>query len=37
MKELEPERIMESLKAFQEILGSAPVIEEINSNPYGGD
>ena len=34
MKELEPERIMESLTAFQKILGAAPVIEEINANPY---
>ncbi|BEU86633.1 GTP-binding protein [Selenomonas sp. TAMA-11512] len=35
MKDLEPERIMDSLTAFQEILGAAPVIEEINANPYG--
>lgn len=36
MKGLEPHSIMESLVAFQNILGSAPFIEEINMNPYGG-
>lgn len=36
MKGLEPHSIMESLVAFQNILGSAPYIEEINMNPYGG-
>lgn len=34
MKGLAPKRVVESLIAFQNILGSAPVIEEINSNPY---
>lgn len=37
MKGLEPTRVMESLVAFQSLLGAPPVIEEINSNPYGGD
>lgn len=36
MKGLEPHQILESLVAFQNILGSAPYIEEINMNPYGG-
>ena len=35
MKDLEPQRIMESLTAFQGVLGAAPVIEEIHTNPYG--
>ncbi len=35
MKELEPDQIMDSLVAFQNILGSAPEISEINLNPYG--
>lgn len=35
MKDLEPQRIMESLTAFQGVLGAAPVIEEIHANPYG--
>lgn len=34
MKELEPRDVLRSLEAFQKILGSPPVIEEINSNPY---
>lgn len=34
MKDLEPQQIMDSLKAFQNILGSAPEISEINWNPY---
>lgn len=34
MKELEPKRVIESLRAFQKILGATPTIEEINSNPY---
>ena len=35
MKDLQPQDIMASLTAFQNILGAAPVIEEINANPYG--
>ena len=34
MKGLDPHQVMDSLIAFQNILGSAPVIEEINANPY---
>ncbi|MBE8949340.1 MAG: GTP-binding protein [Quinella sp. 3Q1] len=34
MKGLDPQRVIESLIAFQNILGSAPVIEEVTSNPY---
>lgn len=34
MKEIAPEQIMDSLVAFQNILGSAPEIKEINLNPY---
>lgn len=34
MKGLDPQRVIESLVAFQNILGSAPVIEEVTSNPY---
>lgn len=35
MKDLQPQDIMASLTAFQNILGAAPIIEEINANPYG--
>ena len=31
MKGLDPQQVMDSLIAFQNILGSAPVIEEINA------
>ena len=34
MKDLEPEHLMDSLVAFQNILGSAPEITEINLDPY---
>ena len=34
MKDLEPEQILRSLVAFQNILGSAPEISEINLDPY---
>ena len=34
MKDLEPEHLMDSLVAFQNILGSAPEISEINLDPY---
>lgn len=34
MKGIDPHQVMESLVAFQNILGAAPVIEEINANPY---
>ena len=34
MKDLEPRQLMDSLVAFQNILGSAPEISEINLNPY---
>lgn len=34
MKEIEPQQIMDSLLAFQHILGASPEIKEINLNPY---
>lgn len=34
MKELEPDQIMDSLMAFQNILGSAPEVSEVNFNSY---
>ncbi len=34
MKEIEPRQIMDSLLAFQKILGAVPEIREINFNPY---
>lgn len=37
MKGLDPKQVMDSLVAFQNILGSAPFIEEVNLNPYGKD
>ncbi|MBQ3105403.1 MAG: GTP-binding protein [Lachnospiraceae bacterium] len=37
MKEIEPEQLMASLVAFQNILGSAPEISEINYDPYSGE
>lgn len=36
MRDLEPERILRSLKAFQGMIGAHPEIEEINLNPFGG-
>ena len=36
MRDLEPEQILRSLKAFQGMIGAHPEIEEINLNPFGG-
>jgi G3E family GTPase len=34
MKEIEPQRIMDSLSAFQNLIGAHPKIQEINLNPF---
>ena len=36
MRELAPELILRSLRAFQGMIGAHPEIEEINLNPFGG-
>lgn len=35
MKDIEPQQILDSLRAFQSILGAAPEIQEVNLQPLG--